>query len=54
MCVDRAYRGHLCRKQAIEKRPPDPEMLEWAHNYRTNLMTRQQQRRVKVEERAEE
>ncbi|XP_070198029.1 uncharacterized protein [Littorina saxatilis] len=52
--IQRAYRSHLGRKEAIERRPPNPEMMEWGNNYRATLTTREQQRYDKVEERAEE
>ena len=48
------YRGHLSRKKAISRRPPNPEMLEWARNYRVILVANEQERQAKVEERAEE
>ncbi|XP_076467778.1 uncharacterized protein LOC143298738 isoform X2 [Babylonia areolata] len=52
--IQRRYRGHLGRRRAIERRPPSQEMLEWARNYRSVLITNEQQRQAKTEERAEE
>ncbi|KAL3879989.1 hypothetical protein ACJMK2_032261 [Sinanodonta woodiana] len=53
--IQRRYRGHLIRKAKISKRPPlNPDMLEWAKNYKEIHTENAKKREEKMENLAQE